>query len=341
MPTSDTKSRRSPELLFGISFQANAGIMIMLRNIKAMKSIRLEGAKEDIELTFVDGSKICAQAKSVVRANSDFRNILAYFDDALTSLSEAEAHYQEKVKSLIYVTNSIKPIGASEIQIQGETYQSFEDLTDKAQKKILARIRKTHAALPVEKLWIYHLPFCGDDLKERNKYIKEAIRDFIGQITGANGPGVVERLMKIWQTDIFDSGSIQDGAIELHKEDIIWPLILIKIDATFDGGFYEQFDPIDLNELLNRYDELMSHKVEHWSTVTQILSDYQNFSPQKEITVRDKMMKFIDEKWTNYIGEVQEVIEEKSLQETFLKIMLFRILIWSNTIYNIKKSVNL
>lgn len=341
MPTSATGSRRAPELLFGISFQANAGIMIMLRNIRAMRSIRLEGAKEDIELTLEDGSKICAQAKSVVRANSDFRNILAYFDSALTSLSEAEAHYQEKVKALIYVTNSIKPIGASEIQVHGETYLSFNDLTEKAQKKIIARIRKERVSLSVNKLWIYHLPFCGDDLQERHKCISESISNFLGRIVGASGQGIPDRLMKIWQTDIFDSGTIQEGVIELSKEDIFWPLVLLKLDATFDGGYYQNFDPADLNELENRYCELLSYKVQHWATITKILCDFDEYPTMRGVTSRDKMFRFIDEKWGCYVDEIEDLIDEDGLKEVFLKIMLYRVLVWKSTIKNIKDAVNI
>ena len=52
-----------PCSLFGFDFQVNAAIILMLENIKELKSLRLEGEKEDIELTLENGEKILAQAK--------------------------------------------------------------------------------------------------------------------------------------------------------------------------------------------------------------------------------------------------------------------------------------
>ena len=45
------KSRRANAVLFGFDFQRNAAIVLMLENIKDLRSVRLEGNEEDIELT--------------------------------------------------------------------------------------------------------------------------------------------------------------------------------------------------------------------------------------------------------------------------------------------------
>ena len=47
--------------LFGFDFQTNAAIVIMLKNTKAMKTIRLEGM-EDIDVMLSDDSSMLAQA---------------------------------------------------------------------------------------------------------------------------------------------------------------------------------------------------------------------------------------------------------------------------------------
>ena len=60
--------RRAHAVLFGFDFQVNAAIVLMLDNIKDLKSLRLEGNYEDVELTLVDGQKILAQAKAVENA---------------------------------------------------------------------------------------------------------------------------------------------------------------------------------------------------------------------------------------------------------------------------------
>ena len=44
------KSRRANAVLFGFDFQVNAAIVLMIENIEDLKSLRLEGNIEDIEL---------------------------------------------------------------------------------------------------------------------------------------------------------------------------------------------------------------------------------------------------------------------------------------------------
>lgn len=42
-------SRNATPSSFGWDFQVNAAIVLMLENVKAIKSVRIEGKKEDIE----------------------------------------------------------------------------------------------------------------------------------------------------------------------------------------------------------------------------------------------------------------------------------------------------
>ena len=67
-------SNASPEV-FGFDFQVNATIFLLLDNIKVIKTVRMEGASEDIELTMNDGNQIMAQAKGVVKGSSDFSHV--------------------------------------------------------------------------------------------------------------------------------------------------------------------------------------------------------------------------------------------------------------------------
>lgn len=66
-------SNASPEM-FGFDFQVNATIVLLLDNIKNVKTVRMEGASEDIELTMNDGKHIMAQAKATVKGSSDSSN---------------------------------------------------------------------------------------------------------------------------------------------------------------------------------------------------------------------------------------------------------------------------
>lgn len=69
------KSRRVNTVLFGVDFQVNAAIVLMIENIEDLKSLRLEGNFEDIELELENNQYILAQAKAVEKSSSDFRNV--------------------------------------------------------------------------------------------------------------------------------------------------------------------------------------------------------------------------------------------------------------------------
>ena len=99
-------SRRANSVIFGFDFQENAAIVLMVENMAEMVSVKIEG-EEDIEIRLNDGSTILAQAKSVVKASTDFSNVRTKAKAAMTPLSEAAE--KVKVRNLIYYTNSPNP----------------------------------------------------------------------------------------------------------------------------------------------------------------------------------------------------------------------------------------
>ena len=106
-------SRRADQVMFGFEFQVNAAIILMLRHIKSLDTIRIEGTYEDIELQLTDGEKILAQAKGVQLGSSDFHNVRANLKKALKTLSEG-GNKATNVKQLIFITNSFNPFNDGE-----------------------------------------------------------------------------------------------------------------------------------------------------------------------------------------------------------------------------------
>lgn len=51
-------NRRASSVVFGFDFQVNAAIILMLENISDLKSLRLEGDYEDIDLTLSNNHHI-------------------------------------------------------------------------------------------------------------------------------------------------------------------------------------------------------------------------------------------------------------------------------------------
>ena len=102
-----TKSSNASPEVFGFDFQINATIFLLLDNIKEVKTVRMEGASEDIELTMNDGNQIMAQAKGVVKGSSDFSHVRSKLSDAIRTLSSAD---NTSVEQLILITNSRNPL---------------------------------------------------------------------------------------------------------------------------------------------------------------------------------------------------------------------------------------
>ncbi|MNV29925.1 hypothetical protein D3C71_1211740 [compost metagenome] len=131
-----SKSRRANAVIFGFDFQINAAIVLMLENIKDLKSLRLEGNYEDIELELENGQYILAQAKAVEQSSSDFRNVRKNLEKSLISLSEGKQ--KASAQQLILINNSPNPTNedASMSLFLGAAHRHFSSLPESSQKLI-------------------------------------------------------------------------------------------------------------------------------------------------------------------------------------------------------------
>ena len=130
------KDRRANAVVFGFDFQVNAAIVLMLENIEDLKSLRLEGNFEDVELELANNQYILAQAKAVERASSDFHNVRANLQKSLTSLSEGEKRVD--AQKLILITNSPNPLkekGSTNL-FTGDARRDFSSLPVSSQQII-------------------------------------------------------------------------------------------------------------------------------------------------------------------------------------------------------------
>lgn len=59
------KSRRANAVVFGFDFQVNAAIVLMIENIEDLKSLRLEGNYEDIEIELENNQYISYNKETI------------------------------------------------------------------------------------------------------------------------------------------------------------------------------------------------------------------------------------------------------------------------------------
>lgn len=313
--------RAATPTLFGFDFQANAAIVIMLKNIKAMKSIRLEGM-EDIDIVLSDNSRILAQAKAVQRPNEDFNNVTTNLKDALESLTDSNRRHSN-ISHLIYITNTPKPFGLrdqSNLFTGLPSYRGFNDLPNELQEQITGALTNLNMKMDTSLLYIQTLPFDTNDEDERYKYVMYQIRDFIYSIQGLNIPP--QELHRIWTVDLFRSGTIRDQSVYLTKNDIIWPIIVLATN-------YDNYDDYDLDDAqcqeVNRlYADIINTCSEKYEFITKVLSTYNKFDPT--VPGRERIREFARQKVADFYGifDGQDVHQE--LRDVLLQIIIRNIL---------------
>lgn len=335
------KNRRANAVLFGFDFQRNAAIVLMLENIKNLRSVRIEGNEEDIELTLETGQKILAQAKAVEKSSSDFSHVRENLNKALTSLSEGAQ--KTDAQQLIFITNSPNPFNDADSKVVFgglPTRRSFSDLPSSAQKIVQKYLGDIDNPLDLQKFTVQVFPFETDDDTERYKVVTQAVSDFIGSLNVNVSHGLGKWLLRVWHDDIFINGSKRDAYIQLDKKDIIWPILVYETDINrCDDDFLNQFDIGVYDEVVRLYGSIIDSCCERIEFFTKILYDYTQFPSTKK--QMEKCLDFIDYSWENYKSAFSsECIDDETL-EALTKIVLYNVIRRRITIDKIRQGVNL
>ena len=337
-----TTNRRADSVVFGFDFQVNAAIIIMLENIKDMVSLRLEGNHEDIEVKLNDDSYIFAQAKAVVRANSDFTNVRANLKKAIKTLSEASS--SANVRELIFITNTIDPLKenvSKYIFSDMPARRKYDDLPDES--KVILDSMFAEMSIPFEKnkFKIQNFRYETDDDRERLKQVLREIERFLGglDISSISVVSFVDKLHRVWHLDIFENASKKDADIVLNKKDIIWPLIVIITETVNTDGLADYFEGELYDDVIYHYHKIIEECCERFEFCMKVLYDYNDF--KCNCLSSEKYIKFAFEKWRNYIEDFNAPEIALEVKEALIKIILYKIVSKRRAIEKIKKGVNL
>ncbi len=333
------KDRRATAVMFGFDFQVNAAIVLMLENIESLKSLRLEGNFEDIELELDTDEHILAQAKAVEKSSTDFKNVRSNLHKAMISLSEGAQ--KSNAKQLILITNSPNPLNESESKnlFLGAAHREFNSLPESSQKLILDYLKEIESPLDTQKFMIQILPFETDNDAERYKIVRQAVDDFIGDLN-LNIPGIGKKLLRIWHDDVFKNGTKKDADIKLHKKDIIWPVLVIATDIErCDEAFANYFDTSLYEEIVHQYQEVIDSCCERCEFFIKVLCDYNEFQSTKKPS--EKCVDFALTKWEDYVPELALKNADEETQKGLIQIILYNIVRNRLMIDRIKKGVKL
>lgn len=295
------KNRRANAVLFGFDFQRNAAIILMLERIKELRSVRLEGNEEDIELTLENGKKILAQAKAVEKSSSDFSHVRENLKKALISLSEGAQRVD--AQELIFITNSPNPFNdeASRSVFGGlPTHRSFSSLPPSAQVTVQKYLGNIEHPLDSEKFTVQVFPFETDNEAERYKAVTQAMNDFIGSLNVNVSYGLGKWLLQVWHDEIFINGAKKDVSIQLRKKDIIWPILVYETDINrCDDDFLNQFDVVFMTKLFVFTAVLLIPVVNVSNFSQRFCMTTHNFSAQKSRRKNAKSLLIVAGRITN------------------------------------------
>lgn len=331
-------SRNASYELEGWDFQLNAAIFMVLKDVKNIDKIRLEGKFQDIEITNSDKKTIHAQAK-FVHGYDDDRNVIRNLQSALISLEESLSKDPECI-SIVYCTNNPNPLKKDKDFYSGITNVSYGELP-KDSKAVVDDIIKKNCQDDFDRsrLRIQIIPFHGDDPDNRYKVIKEAVNEFLAEL-GFGESGFSKLLLPIWQNQVFKNGTIPDTDVRIKKSDLIWPLIFLVTDQASEAYIMEEIDQDLYEDVKSKYRNLVQNTVDKFEFYTKVVGDFNDF--KFEGNPREKRHNFIAEKWRDYLIKLKgEIFMSDEEQEYVIKMILHKILVKRSEIDKIKKGVGL
>lgn len=332
-------TRSASPVMFGFDFQENVAIVLMIKNMAELETIKVEG-EEDIELLLNDGSYVLAQAKSVVKSSTDFSNIRAKAKKAMVSLSDAAQKLP--ARELIYYTNSPDPLHdeASKAMFYGPSRVKYNELPDTTKSIINDFLSEIEKPLDTSLLKIQVLPFETDDDEQKYKVVIDVISAFIHETGILSLIGSHNQLHEIWQTMLKRNGTKSDRKVALNKKDIVWPVIVLvtgKGNLDRNARYCTDLDDGEFDEIERKYGEMIQNYCERFETVTKVLSDYSD----KRERGRDSIERFINDYWTTYVDEFGLYTVDEDVIENLTKIVLYTIINKRYDINKIKQFVKL
>lgn len=325
--------------LFGWDFQINAAIAILIDNISQVEKVRVEGKKQDIEITLTNKEKIYAQAKAV-ETPGNYNNVKKHLANALNSLNNTATNSKDDVKQFIYITNSENPLGNTQTISQfigSYVRHSYNELSDKAKAIVDNALNKAEQTIAIDKnkLYIYILNF-NNGLSEKDRYtnIKRLVDDFVESLL-ENRNGIGGAILDVWQKELLLNGSTSNTSITLDKNSFMWIIAVKAIEnSLYDNSFYKEIDISEIQAVENHFKEFINTSTVRFEFVTSVLSEFNNFKSEQR---NKKTEEFINKKWGNFKEEFSLEGLEADTQEILIKIILVRIIYQSITINKMKE----
>lgn len=332
-------NRNATPTNFGFQFQINVAIYFMFNYLKNIKSIRVEGEKQDVEITLNNENKYMIQAKSTATNLYDDKNNSTKLREALESLAEAD---NKNVEYLFYASNLINPLNTITNEFDGNriTTLKYSELSPQSQEKINNQIANNTSKNEVyyiskDKLVIVKIPFFGDFPEERHKFIYEEAKIALTKM----GENLANRHRDIidYCEGKFLNNSATNPKIEISKEEFCNWIILIEVE---NSSLLEQYIDIGISELdydeaYRKYQNYIDRKVSSYENYTKVFSLYNRKSKVKMMTITDFVKEEKIALYNIFFSEniqTESEINEKNKLDIYISQMLSYVILKKNSI---------
>lgn len=309
----------------GWLFQVCTSVYLFLSNIKENQKLKVEGAKEDIEID-TDSKKKYIQVKCLY----DFNNrkpVCGHYAKALASLKDVK----DDNSILMYVSNIQDPFNTKETTFYdfGTNYK-YEELTEKAKKKIKDILGTD---FKYENLGISIIHFYGDD-ESKKRFVLRKIEDFLVSIN--ESPSFSQRIYNQLVMNCLHNAT--DKKKILDKNSFICHMISPLLTGTIEETYLQNLvdDDILIDECNQKYAEYISQLECDYKIFTKITSDYIKFKREKS----SNRYEFINSIYQNYLHLIPNKWDD-SIRIGVVKILIYKILSKKTILDNVNKEVGL
>lgn len=277
----------------GFQFQVNVAIYFMLRYLKDIDSIRVEGEKEDVEVNLKDKHRYMIQAKAQTIDLKDNKNNAKNLKDALKTLANAD---EKDVQYLFYASNMSDPLNSSDevFKKYDIVTKMYNELSKKSQQKIDNQIANLNGIdINKNKLVIIRIPFFGEFDEEKYKFIFQTAKE-VFSIMGDNLVNKSNTIIRKMESKFNNNGTDKKENV-ITKEDFCNWIILTEIEGMDLSGDNLNIG-IDESEYYDAYEQYKRF-------IDEKMSSYENYGKVYSLFLRVKKNKDI---------KINEFVKEKN-----------------------------
>lgn len=337
---------------FGYLFQAKAATWLFLNHFSSIESISVETKKQDIELSFNDGTKLYAQAK----AQQNYSTEDNYYSKLSSALSSLARTIKKATDKLLYINNLANPLNSTnDCQTRFQEI-SYNDLTlkqkqtvdscisnmkNKLANDIINKTEKEEDCSSLQNLLnlisgidLKNLYFCSIyrcDSTSENELLYE-IRQKLEQLFPRESfrvQGIFDDWVKL--ALVSETSTPSDEKKKIFVKDFSWCIVFnsLGIDSfDYNSLLAKQILPDSSSFYVNRVEELLDNeeydfKNIDWIITNKIINDFDDFMDEHH-NLND--YNFIDLNWKKYVDVLSPIGEEEKVRELLTRFIIFKII---------------